>query len=172
MELKTDRLGLLLADLWLPPRARRKLGYAAAIGLGIILCFSLLAVHVGTDTVQYAFGKMFALDPLALFFKRFFLAAALILPLLFWFERLTCGHWLDREMNSSDDNDAAALARIPVAGITEIVLLERNQGAWMPRSVGDMPLETIARADAWLAVPAASEGFAAGTPVDAYMLRE
>ena len=57
-------------------------------------------------------------------------------------------------------------------GITEIVLLERNQGAWMPRSVGDLPLETIARADAWLAVPAASEGFAAGTPVDAYMLRE
>jgi molybdopterin molybdotransferase len=57
-------------------------------------------------------------------------------------------------------------------GIAEIVLLERNQGAWMPLSVGDMSLETIARADAWLAVPAASEGFAAGTPVDAYMLRE
>ena len=57
-------------------------------------------------------------------------------------------------------------------GITEIVLLERNQGAWMPLAVGDMSLETIARADAWLAVPAASEGFAAGTPVDAYMLRE
>jgi molybdopterin molybdotransferase len=35
-----------------------------------------------------------------------------------------------------------------------------------------MPLETIVRADGWLAVPAASEGFAAGTPVDAYMLRD
>jgi molybdopterin molybdotransferase len=57
-------------------------------------------------------------------------------------------------------------------GIAEIVLLERNKGAWMPLSVGDMSLETIARADGWLAVPAASEGFAAGTPVDAYMLRE
>jgi molybdopterin biosynthesis enzyme len=57
-------------------------------------------------------------------------------------------------------------------GIAEIVLLERTQGAWMPMAIGDMSLETIARADGWLAVPAASEGFAAGTPVDAYMLRE
>jgi hypothetical protein len=55
-------------------------------------------------------------------------------------------------------------------GIAEIVLLERNNGGWMPLAVGDMPLETIARADAWLAVPGGSEGFAAGTPVDAYML--
>ena len=30
----------------------------------------------------------------------------------------------------------------------------------------------IARADAWLLVPGSSEGYAAGTPVDAYMLRE
>jgi molybdopterin biosynthesis enzyme len=57
-------------------------------------------------------------------------------------------------------------------GIAEIVLLEQTEDVWMPLSVGDMPLETIARADAWLAVPAASEGFAAGTPVDAYMLRD
>jgi molybdopterin molybdotransferase len=57
-------------------------------------------------------------------------------------------------------------------GITEIVLLEQIEDVWMPLSVGDMPLETIARSDAWLAVPAASEGFAAGTPVDAYMLRD
>ncbi len=56
-------------------------------------------------------------------------------------------------------------------GIAEIVLLEKLEGAWMPLAVADMSLETIARADAWLAVPAASEGFAAGTPVDAYMLR-
>jgi molybdopterin molybdotransferase len=57
-------------------------------------------------------------------------------------------------------------------GITEIVLLERNNDGWMPLVVGEMSLETIARADAWLAVPAGSEGFAAGTPVDAYMLRD
>ena len=57
-------------------------------------------------------------------------------------------------------------------GIAEIVLLERKEGDWMPLSVGDMSLQTIARADGWFAVPAASEGFAAGTPVDAYMLRD
>ena len=32
--------------------------------------------------------------------------------------------------------------------------------------------EAIARAEAWLVVPAGSEGFAVGTPVDADMLRE
>jgi molybdopterin molybdotransferase len=57
-------------------------------------------------------------------------------------------------------------------GIAEIVLLERNDGAWMPLAVGDLSLETIARADAWLAVSGGSEGYAAGTPVDAYMLRD
>ena len=57
-------------------------------------------------------------------------------------------------------------------GIAEIVLLERNDGGWMPSAVGDLSLEAIARADAWLAVPGGSEGYAAGTPVDAYMLRD
>jgi molybdopterin molybdotransferase len=57
-------------------------------------------------------------------------------------------------------------------GIAEIVLLERRDGAWMPLAVGELSLTTIARADAWLAVPGGSEGFAAGTPVDAYMLRD
>jgi molybdopterin molybdotransferase len=55
-------------------------------------------------------------------------------------------------------------------GVAEIVLLERNDGAWMPLAVGDLSLETIARADAWLAVLGGSEGYAAGAPVDAYML--
>jgi molybdopterin molybdotransferase len=57
-------------------------------------------------------------------------------------------------------------------GIAEIVLLEKIEQAWMPLSIGDMPLETIACADAWIAVPGGSEGFAAGAPVDAYMLRD
>jgi molybdopterin molybdotransferase len=55
-------------------------------------------------------------------------------------------------------------------GIAEIVLLERNAGTWMPLAVGELSLETIARADAYLVVPDGSEGFAAGTPVDAYMM--
>jgi molybdopterin biosynthesis enzyme len=57
-------------------------------------------------------------------------------------------------------------------GIAEIVLLERNHGAWMPLAVGDLSLDAVARSDAWLAVPGGAEGFAAGTPVDAYMLRD
>jgi molybdopterin molybdotransferase len=57
-------------------------------------------------------------------------------------------------------------------GIAEIVLLERNGEAWMPLAVGDLPLETLARADAWLVIPGGSEGHAAGTPIDAYMLHD
>jgi molybdopterin biosynthesis enzyme len=57
-------------------------------------------------------------------------------------------------------------------GIAEIVLLERHDGAWMPLAVGELSLQAIARADAWLTVPGGSEGFAAGTPIAAYMLRD
>jgi molybdopterin biosynthesis enzyme len=57
-------------------------------------------------------------------------------------------------------------------GIAEIALLRREQGAWMTLAVGDLSLDAIARAEAWLAVPGGGEGFAMGTPVDAYMLRE
>src|SRR5437667_8073403 len=76
-------LGLLLVDLYLPPAAKRKLGYAAALGVGAILLYSLLLVKLPAGgEVQYAFGKMYALDGLALFFKRFFLLAALIVLLM------------------------------------------------------------------------------------------
>jgi molybdopterin molybdotransferase len=57
-------------------------------------------------------------------------------------------------------------------GIAEIVLLEKIDAGWMPLAVGDLSLATIARSDAWLLVPGGSEGFAAGTPVDAYILRD
>jgi molybdopterin biosynthesis enzyme len=56
-------------------------------------------------------------------------------------------------------------------GLAEIVLLERQADAWMPLATGDLPLETVARADAWLLVSDSSEGYAAGTPVKAYVLR-
>jgi molybdopterin molybdotransferase len=57
-------------------------------------------------------------------------------------------------------------------GIAEIVVLQRKQGAWMVLAVGDLSLDAIARAEAWLAVPGGAEGFAAGAPVDGYMLRD
>ena len=57
-------------------------------------------------------------------------------------------------------------------GVAEIVMLERQQQTWAPLAVGELSLQAIARADAWLVVSGGSEGFAAGSPVDAYMLRD
>jgi len=56
-------------------------------------------------------------------------------------------------------------------GIAEIALLERSNANWAPLAIGDLSLQAIAKASAWLAIPGSSEGFAAGTPVGAYMLR-
>jgi molybdopterin biosynthesis enzyme len=57
-------------------------------------------------------------------------------------------------------------------GIAEIVLLQRKQASWTVLAVGDLSLDAIARAEAWLAVSGGAEGFAAGAPVDGYMLRD
>ncbi|WP_027524935.1 molybdopterin-binding protein [Bradyrhizobium sp. Ec3.3] len=57
-------------------------------------------------------------------------------------------------------------------GMAEIALLAEEQDAWLPLAVGELSLQAIARADAWLLVPGDSEGFAAGAPVDAYLMRE
>ncbi|HXP63066.1 MAG TPA: NADH-quinone oxidoreductase subunit N [Dongiaceae bacterium] len=75
-------LGVLLADLWLPAPAKRKLGYVAALGVGVILLYSLLAFTIEPGDVQYAFHQTYVLDGLALFFKRFFLVAALLVLLM------------------------------------------------------------------------------------------
>jgi NADH-quinone oxidoreductase subunit N len=75
-------LALLLVDLWLPAHAKPKLGYVAAIGVGTILLYSILFVRVGPEQTQFAFSRMYALDPLALFFKRFFLLAAWVVLLM------------------------------------------------------------------------------------------
>ena len=75
-------LGVLLADLWVPEASRKNLGYAAAVGLMGILIYSLVAVHIGPGEVQYAFGGMYALDGLALYFKRFFLLATIVILLM------------------------------------------------------------------------------------------
>ena len=57
-------------------------------------------------------------------------------------------------------------------GIAEIALLVREHQAWLPLAVGEWSLQAIARADAWLLIPASHEGFAAGAPVDAYLMPE
>src|SRR5208337_2477550 len=77
-------LGVLLADLWLPSESmKRKLGYVAALGVGLVLLYSLIYVRVPAESAaRFAFGRVFELDELALFFKRLFLVAALLLLLL------------------------------------------------------------------------------------------
>jgi NADH-quinone oxidoreductase subunit N len=68
-------LGILLADLWTPPADKRKLGWLAAVVLGLILAGSF---KLHGDAAQTAFNGMYVLDGLALFFKRFFLLSAIV----------------------------------------------------------------------------------------------
>jgi NADH-quinone oxidoreductase subunit N len=73
-------LGVLLADLWLPAERKRGLGYLAALGVGAILLCSFMS-DAG-DAVQHAFGRMYVMDGMALFFKRFFLVATILVLLM------------------------------------------------------------------------------------------
>lgn len=57
-------------------------------------------------------------------------------------------------------------------GIAEVVLLKQEQDSWCPLAVGDLSLHAMRLADAWLAIPGGSEGYAAGTPVGAFPLRD
>ena len=57
-------------------------------------------------------------------------------------------------------------------GIADIALLGREDDRWVPLAVGDLPFATLVSAEAWLVVPDSSEGFAAGTPVGAYLLKD
>jgi molybdopterin molybdotransferase len=57
-------------------------------------------------------------------------------------------------------------------GIADVALLGREDGRWVPLAVGDLPFKTLVSAEAWLVVPDSSEGFAAGTPVGAYLLKD
>jgi NADH-quinone oxidoreductase subunit N len=75
-------LVILLIDLWVPARSKRQLGYAAALGIALILIYSFAAFGLAPGETQFAFSDMYALDGLALFFKRFFLLATLIVLLM------------------------------------------------------------------------------------------
>lgn len=72
-------LAVLLIDLWTPADRKRFLGYGAAAGLGLILLYSFVRVRAGD--AQTAFGGLYVLDSLALFFKQFFLIAGIIVTL-------------------------------------------------------------------------------------------
>lgn len=81
LELAVVGLGLamLLLDLWTPAPRKRQLGYAAAAALVVLLLFSLSA---DASHVRFAFNEGYAFDPLAMFFKRFFLLAGAVVLVL------------------------------------------------------------------------------------------
>jgi len=72
-------LGLLLVDLWTAPERKRWLGYGAALGLVVLFCYSF---KWDSTTTEFAFNHTYVLDGLALFFKRFFLLAAIIVLII------------------------------------------------------------------------------------------
>lgn len=77
LEIAVIGLGIIimLADLWLPRDKKIWLGYASAAGLALILFGSL---NMSGSPTTLAFGDMYILDSFALFFKRFFLIAAIL----------------------------------------------------------------------------------------------
>ena len=83
LEIAVVALGLvlLLADLWLPAERKRMLGYAAALALGLLLLASFAGLGSCGQTGT-AFGGMFVQDALSVFFKRFFLLAAVFVLLM------------------------------------------------------------------------------------------
>jgi len=66
-------LVLMLADVFMPAERRRFLAYGAIAALGVLLLTNW--TNAGTGT---AFNGMFVQDGLAIFFKRFFLIAAIL----------------------------------------------------------------------------------------------
>jgi len=79
LEISVIGLGvlLLLADLVMPPERRRFLGYAAIAALGLLLLTSLSG-HGSCTLTGTAFNGSFVEDALAVFFKRFFIIAAIL----------------------------------------------------------------------------------------------
>ena len=83
LEISVVALGLvvLLADLWLPVERKRMLGYVAATALGVLFLNSFTG-SCSCASAGEAFGGMFVQDALAVFFKRFFLLAAVLVLVL------------------------------------------------------------------------------------------
>jgi len=79
LEISVIALGivLLLADLFMPPERRRFLAYAAIAALALLLLTSLSGHGICSQTGS-AFHGAFVEDGLAVFFKRFFIVAAIL----------------------------------------------------------------------------------------------
>ena len=86
LEISVVVLGLvvLLADLWLPAERKPMLGYAAAAALGLLLLNSFTG-HCSCSLLEVLPNDhpgMFVQDGLSVFFKRFFLLAAVLVLVL------------------------------------------------------------------------------------------
>jgi NADH-quinone oxidoreductase subunit N len=79
LEVSVIALGLvlLLADFWMPAGRKRFLGYVAVVALGLLLATNLSG-HGICGLTGSAFNGMFVEDALAVFFKRYFLVAAIL----------------------------------------------------------------------------------------------
>src|SRR5690242_5497165 len=79
LEISVIGLGLvlMLADLFMPAERRKFLGYAAIAALGVLLLASLTG-NCGCSLTGTAFHGSFINDGLALFFKRFFIIATIL----------------------------------------------------------------------------------------------
>ena len=81
LELFVVALGLvvLLADLWIAPSKRPWLGWFAAAGLAIAF---LMSYRYDIGEVAHAFGGMYVMDGTAIFLKKLFLIAGIIVILI------------------------------------------------------------------------------------------
>ena len=72
-------LAVLIADLWMAPSKRRLIGHLSALSLGIIFLFSLRESYVDLvdESTDVFFNSRYKIDGLAIFFKRFFILAAI-----------------------------------------------------------------------------------------------
>jgi molybdopterin biosynthesis enzyme len=70
--------------------------------------------------------------------------------------------------HAGDDAVTAILARkvTSTIGIAEFIPLARSGDAVEPLASGYLSLQSLARADGWMLVPADSEGYPAGTPIE------
>jgi NADH-quinone oxidoreductase subunit N len=72
---------MLLADFWMPPARKKFLAYFGATALGVLLLISFTGDGICSQ-FGTAFNGSFIEDGLALFFKRFFLASAILVLFL------------------------------------------------------------------------------------------
>src|ERR1035437_792721 len=79
LEISVIGLGLvlMLADFFVPAERRRFIGYATIAALGVLLVAGLSG-NGSCSQFGTAFNGMFVNDALSLFFKRFFIIAAIL----------------------------------------------------------------------------------------------